>query len=164
MTSLQLVYSHEKSRFKEYPIRPALLEQPLISHIAFFVQNRRCRFYIRQGWAGLLIRMVSYFMLQSNSFMDSFYSSYNNCFPVKLVVMNPHLNAVTHDKASPDWLRWRPFTCFQPWSVSKNKSICYFTGSRPQIDRGTFLLDLLLINHINVMLAHYVAFVCHAGT
>ena len=50
-----------------------------------------------------VICSVSYFMLQSNSFIVSFYSIYNNCFPVKLVVLNPLLNAVTYDMASPDW-------------------------------------------------------------
>ena len=113
--------------------------------------------YMARLWAGLLIGSVSYFRLQSNSFMDSFYSKYNNCFPVKLVVLNPLLNAVRYDMSSPDWLRRRLFICFRRWSVSKNKPICYFAWSR-------LLLDILMINQINAMLAHCVVFVCHAGT
>ena len=44
--------------------------------------------------------------------MNSFYSIYSNCFPVKLVVLNPLLNAVTYDVASPDWSGDGPILVF----------------------------------------------------
>lgn len=76
---------------------------------------------------------------------------YKNCFIVKLFVLNPLLNAVRYDMVSPDCQGDGPLLFFALEVLSKNKSVCYFAGSRPQIERETLLLDLLLINQINVM-------------
>ena len=53
--------------------------------------------------------------------------------------------AVTHDMASSDWLKFATLCLFRAQSVSKNKSICDCAGApRPQGDRSTLVSNSLL--------------------
>ena len=57
-------------------------------------------------------------------------------FPRKSLVSEKNIaEAVTRDMAPFDWLKLAVLCLFRVQSVSKNKSICYCFGARPQSDR-----------------------------